>query len=74
MNFADISYMSLSSSDFLEMSSVRGILYLRALMKFCPYLVHAADLNKKLVLVFTKIGGVIVSLVKIAAVKAVLAK
>jgi len=43
-------------------------------MKFCPYLIHAADLNKKLVLVFAKIGGVIVSLVKIAAVKAALAK
>ena len=33
---------------------------------------HAADLNKKLVLVFAKIGGVIVSLVKIATVKAAL--
>jgi len=56
------------------MSSVRGILYSRALMKFCPYLIHAANLNKKLILVFAKIGGVVVRLVKIAAVKEVLAK
>ena len=56
------------------MSSVRGILYSRALMKFCPYLIHAADLNKRLILVLAKLYGVIVSFVKIAAVKAALAK
>jgi hypothetical protein len=74
MNFADISYMFLSSTEFLENEFSERHNLLKGINEILPIFNTCNRFEQKIGIGVSKIGGVIMNLVKIAAVKAALAK